>query len=263
MFDNNIQKNNLVSTKVVQKSEVSTVPDKSFLMSPLEIHNLQTGRKSPERFAKLDALDKHINEIVGHGSFKVFKKLAEKKQSGEQQDDDANDLLVEDIEQIESHYNLEETMLIDLPLELLAKILKPLNKEIRQRIYVQRDKISLSKAILVYERWTKDATIAYHTSPTKIEGGFLNSQDGKVYFSTSIKHLFSRNGNAKYIYAFRITNPEKYRMDNFEKFGKLEIGSSSGVEIEDMYSISDPNDPSYRQKALDAIGAEFADYGSK
>lgn len=238
------------------KSDANNSND-DFLMTMDDMRYLREGKKTIEKSEKIDRLNKKIDEVVAGGHIEIFKKLAEAKKEGKKNPN----LLVEDSDEIFANYS-PDTKLIDLPKELLGKILRPMNKEIRQTIFVQRNTMDLEQALRTQDKWTKESVVAYHVSPFEAKNGFLEKQrEPAIYFSTDIERLFNRK-DSKYIYAFRI-NKDKlatYEYGGLDCFGRMQMQNDlSRIEIEDGVSIFDPNDPSYRKRMLDNIGAKFAE----
>ncbi len=241
-----------------KKTETENNRESEFLMTMTELDSFRNPTtKTPEKSEKLERLNQRIDEVVAGGHAEIFKKLAEAKKEGSSK----SNLLSEEIDELFENYPLD-VKLIDLPESLLGKILKPMSKEIRQAIYVQRDKRTLEEAMRLYRNWTKDAVIAYHVSDREIKNGFLQPghNESAVYFSTDIERLFNLK-SAKYIYAFRLNKDkvDKYRYGALDCFGKMEMQNQQGVEIEDMVSIFNQDDPAYRQRVLDNLGAKFAE----
>lgn len=232
----------------------------NFLMSPemLDRRYRFPSHKTPETVAFMEELDREIEKITRGKKISIFDKLKKSRQENKKEIS-SEEILKEDINEIISNYP-EDTKLIDLPPELLGKILSPMNKEIRETLYVQRNTLTLSIALKTYFRWTKDVVLAFHVSDKELKDGKLKAGAGEnsVYFSTDINRLFNLK-SAKYIYAFRLSNQEvsRYRYGALDCFGKMQLKDNQGVEIEDYIKIFDPNDPSYRQKTLNEVGANF------
>lgn len=237
----------------------SNKSDDEFLMTVTELDSFRNGTKTVAKSEKLDRLNKKIDEVVAGGRVEIFKKLAEAQKEGRS----ITDLLSEDENELFENYS-PDTKLMDLPQELIGKILKPMNKEIRQLIFVQRNTMTLKQAVRVHHNWTKNCVVAYHVSDKEIKEGFLKpdpkAADKAIYFSTDIKRLFNKK-STKYIYAFRLqkNRANTYQYGALDCFGKMDNNSADGIEIEDALSIFDPNDPSYRKRILDSIGAKFAE----
>lgn len=231
---------------------------KDYLMTMRELDSLRLKPKldNAEKMAKLEGLNNRIDSLIGENKGVIFDKIIKAKEQGNKEATKTS----RSIDHILESYALE-TKLIELPDNLLAEILRPLNHQIRQAIFVQRDKLNLSQAARTYARWVEDSVLAFHVSSREIKDAKLLPGEGEdaVYFSTDIERLFN-NTSAKYIYAFHIPKDKlaSYNYGALDCFGKFKIGDEQGIDIEDSISIYSKGDHSYRQKVLDALGAKFA-----
>ncbi len=224
-----------------------------FLMSVNKLDSMRFGAKTPEKNEFIKNLDQKIDKITGSFKLHIFDNLKEHKddanwQLGDIFEEEANNILAEGIDL--------NTKLIDIPEEILGEILKPMSKEARQLIYVQRNVITMENALKAYMMWIKGGEIAFHVSPHEINGK-LGEKGEPIFFSKDIKRLFDQR-EAKYIYAFRISNKTANisRYDGAPGyFGKL--AAPGGFEIEDSIKIFNESDPAYRVKAMAEIGANF------
>ncbi len=231
-----------------------------YLMSVSQLDRLRRcsdpSKLSPEKKAILEGVNRRIEEVVGEKRGSIFENII-KERKGERGEFDKEDSALDEILE---NYSLD-AKLIELPDNLLAEVLRPLNSEIRQALFVRRDKVSLKDAISVSKSRIKDSIIAYHVSDKEIAGDKLKPGRGEdaVYFSTDIKRLFNNTGT-KNLYAFRILKKDmdRYRYGALDCFGKIKTSDKDGVEIEDSISLYSKGDHSYRNKVLDSLGAGFA-----
>lgn len=245
--------------KEISQEEILEIK-KDYLMSVPELDRIRMHpdprKLSPEKKAKLEGVNRRIKEIIGEHKGSIFETII-KEREGEQGDFDKSD---SGIDKILENYSLD-AKLIELPDELLAEILRPLNSKIRQVLFVQRDKKTISDAIDVYKYRMDKTVIAYHVSDGEIKDGKLipGSGEDAVYFSTDIKRLFNNTGT-KNLYAFRVlkSDMDRYRYGALDCFGKMRTADNQGVEIEDAISLYSKGDHSYRNKVLDSLGADFA-----
>ena len=233
--------------------------DKKLIMDRDGLDRLvkQAGR-SPENRQLLDELEKRITEISGGQRIHIFDSL-KKKERGEK---DEYEISYEDISKAIENIPLE-TKLRDLPKDLLGKIYHPLSNEIRQLLYVQRENFSLEQALRIIRHWTSDKVItAFHVSSREMKVGdklIPGDNEGAVFYSNDIKHLFNNVNEAKYIYAFRLSRDTDNRARYAgapEHFRKLGV-QDSGVEIEDAIKLIDEKDLGYRKKVMSELGAFF------
>jgi len=227
-----------------------------FLMSPMELDGLRFGAATPEKLKILEQLNNKINEIVSQTKIEIFSDIIKNK---EEQKENRVDLAEEEINSLTANFAVG-SKLIDLPEEVIGKILRPMNKEVRQMIYVQRDKISVEKAKELHHYWNKDVVTVFHVSDRELKDNEFRAgdKDNAVYFSTDIKRLFNLK-DAKYIYAFRISKKtaDISVYGALDCFGKLELKNGQGIEVEDKIKIFDEKDLSYRKKTMDSLGAAF------
>lgn len=168
-----------------------------FLMSLAELDRIRFGRLTPEKSEYLEELNNEIRRVVGEYNPRIFEKIKEANKQGEE---DYN--FFDDQERMIEEAASLSTPLIDVPEQVLGEILKPLSQEIRQLIYVQRNKMTLENALAVYRKHIKNNQLVFHVSSHDVEGGLKKGKDDSaVYFSTDIKRLFNLT-NPKYIYAF-------------------------------------------------------------
>jgi hypothetical protein len=207
----------------------------------------------------VDALNQKIEQITGNFKLPVFETIKSVKG-----DEDINvekrlkELFNQEFAKIDTAWD-GEMKLIDLPEDVLGKILKPMNKETRQLIYVQRNIYTLNQAHRVYDFWVNQCLVAYHVSDRDIKDKLVPKEgEDSVFFSTDIKRLFNLK-SAKYIYAFRINEQvaKSSRYCAVDCFGQIKIDRRDGIEIEDSIPIFSPGDPSYRQQQLEDLGASF------
>lgn len=237
----------------IEEEKKSEEKKDDFLMSVNKLDSMRFGPKNHEKTEFIKNLNQRINKITGSFKLNIFDNLKEHKDDanwrlGDIFEEEANNILAEGIDL--------NTKLIDVPEEILGEILKPMGQEARQLVYVQRDVITMENALKAYMMWAKGGEIAFHVSPFEINGK-LGENGETIFFSKDIKKLFDQR-EAKYIYAFRISNKTANisRYDGAPGyFGKL--ASPSGFEIEDSLKIFSEKDPSYRLKAMSEIGADF------
>lgn len=227
-----------------------------FLMSPAELDSVRFGAKTLEKLETLEKLNKKIDDVTTRAKIEIFADIIKNKSEDKE---NVGDLAEEEINGLTSNV-APSTKLIDLSDEVIGKFLRPMNKEVRQMIYVQRDKISVEKAKELYRHWNKDVVTVFHVSDRELKGNEFRAgdKDNAVYFSTDIKRLFNLK-DAKYIYAFRISkktaNMSAYGA--LDCFGKLELKNGQGIEAEDSIKIFDEKDLAYRKKTMDSLGAAF------
>lgn len=246
----------MISDNSFLKSTDTYKKKENFLMSPSELDSLRFGAKTPEKLVLLGQLNNEIDEIVANYKPKIFEKIKESRQKKE--------ILGEDVEgnEIKEAVSIvgPGTKLQDLPTDILAKILRPMNKEARQMIYVQRDKISADKAWELFQHWSKEVVTVFHVSDRELSGDELRAgdKDTAVYFSTDIRRLFNLK-DAKYLYAFRISKKTSdiSAYGALDCFGKLNLKKGQGIEVEDKIKIFSEMDPSYRSEVLNSLGASF------
>jgi len=248
------------------RTTFNKIPDgkNEFLMDRDSLQKI-VDKKTIENSKFLDELDKRINQITQNNKFGIFNKLMEKNKEAKDNNkvDDSKKAVEfyneDDLEtDILSKYGFDEK-LINLPDDVLGKILAPLNHEIRQTVYVQRDKLTLAQAAMIYRRWVNDKVVCFHVRERELETNELKadkkSPEKAIFFSTDINKLFDLH-SAKYIYAFRI-GKSTLRASQYEgapeHFGRLE----GAVEVEDSIKIFSEEDPAYRHKTMKTIGADF------
>ena len=228
-----------------------------FLMTASELHLLRERKNNPEKNNFLQKLDERISQVTGGAKIDIFGNIIRHNQEGGSAS--SEDSAIEDeITRVYAGGNLNRP-LGDLPDEAIGKILKPIPSEARQMVYVQRNTMTIEKALEVSNRWAKESVIAFHVSDKEIKNGLEASQDGMaVYFSTDINRLFHLN-SAKYIYAFRLTKKtaDSASYGALDCFKKMQLKKGDKIEIEDSIKIFSEEDPSYRQRVLDSLGAKF------
>lgn len=249
MLENNLKLNNNFN------------PQSDFLMDLANLDRIRYyPKKTIENFDFLKKLDDQIDQITKNNKFGIFKLIKEKNQSiQDSKDKNSNinnyDFSTNEMEDLITDYGTEKK-LIDLPIDILGKILSPLPNEIRQTIYVQRNKITAKKALELYRHWVDNKIICFHVSDHEIKSNELQpGKEGAVFFSTDIKKLFNLH-SAKYIYAFRIdkkTAQGSHYSGAPEYFGRL----GGVVPIEDSIKIFSEEDPNYRNEVLKSLGGEF------
>jgi len=214
--------------------------------------------KKAQFFAELD---QRINELVGESKLDIFGKIIEANQ--ENKSDGWEDNVWDDqINEVMGSVD-PKNKLIDVPDFIIGELLKPLPRENQERIYVQRDKITLEKMLEVYKKYNENTDIVFHVSGKEIND-VLKSGKGEdaIYFSTDIKRLFNLK-SAKYIYAFRL-NKKNVALAKYcavDCFGKLKTQDIDNVQIDDYIKIFDENNPEYRKNIMKKLGADFeADY---
>ncbi len=228
-------------------TELDQFTEKDFLMNADRLNDLRRSKK-----ILYFAIEKKVNQICQANSniFAYLKKQQELVETGDSPS--YRESVKEMAQELDFDKKLEE-----LSEPILAKLLSPLSKEIRELMYVQRNKISVAQLLEVIDKWEDRTKYAFHVSPHKIVGQHIN---GDVHFSTDITKLFNKSGEGKYIYAFRLPSDLKGVKPNRneEAFGYL----NGSVIYEDVYPLINENDkdPLYRQKALKKIGAGFSDY---
>lgn len=251
---NNFKSENEGGNNSKENSEIN----RDYLMSVPQLDNI---RRSPnnlsiEKRAILEGIDKRINEIVSSNMSFMFDKIIKDRKEGYVEKSDSG----EAIDELLSSYPLD-AKLITLPDNLLAEIMRPLNFELRQSMFVQRDKRTIQDALKLYKLRVKDTVVAYHVSSEEIENRRLvpGKNENAVYFSTDIERLFN-DTSAKNIYAFRILKSDinSYRYGGLDCFGKMKTSDIRGVEIEGAISLYSKGDRNYRFKVLDSLGASFA-----
>lgn len=247
---NNQNKENLKQTNDVQ----TQITDK-FLM-PFRNFDLhyRHGVMTIEKKRFLEELDQKIDSLVGQYKPAIFDKIKKARAEGQ----DINSYLENNEKLLELAAPLK-SRLIDLPDNLLGELLKPLDREVRQTLYVQRDTMTLETALAVYRKKVKKSRPVFHVSKYDIENYLEAGKTGPdIYFSTNIKKLFNLK-EAKYIYLMTLNEDEldKYKYGATEFFGKIALPKGGKMEILDKIKIFDDKDPSYRQKTLTELGAEF------
>lgn len=234
--------------------------NRDYLMSVPELDRIRRHpdprKLSSENKAKLEGLNNRLNEIVGSSMSFMFDKMIKDRKEGYVEKGEPG----EAIDELLSSYPLD-AKLITLPDNIMAEIMKPLNFELRQTIYVQRDKRTVQDALKLYKLRLNDTVVAYHVSSEEIENRSLvpGKNENAVYFSTDIKRLFNDTA-AKNIYAFRILKSDinSYRYGGLDCFGKMKTSDMRGVEIEGAISLYSKGDRNYRFEVLDSLGASFA-----
>ncbi|MBN2854379.1 hypothetical protein JXK06_02500 [Patescibacteria group bacterium] len=246
----------MISDNSFLKSADTYKEKEDFLMSPSELDSLRFGAKTPDKLVLLDKLNNKIDEIVSNYKPEIFEKIKESRQKKEINNDDING------DEIKKAISIAgpNAKLQDLPTDIFAKILRPMNTEARQMIYVQRNKISADKAWELFQHWSKEVVTVFHVSDRELSGDELRAgdKDTAVYFSTDIKRLFNLK-DAKYIYAFRISKKTSdiSAYGALDCFGKLNLKKGQGIEVEDKIKIFSETNPSYRSEVLNSLGASF------
>lgn len=244
------------------RPELKKDKDDSFLMSPRELDYKRSSKK-PENLEFVRELNERIEEISGKFNFPIFDTLKEGKGKA---DFNLEEELKNKFEKLLGEEATEgigrETKLIDVPEEILGKVLSPMIPEIRQMIYVQRDKLTLGQSLLAREKALNNSMVVYHMSDKDISGGLKgDSQNQALYFSSDIKRLFNLK-EAKYIYAFRlnknVVDTSRYK-GGIDCFGRLFLKQGETLLAEDKIKIFDGKDPKYRQKVMDEISAQTDD----
>ncbi|MDA3802942.1 MAG: hypothetical protein PF488_03560 [Patescibacteria group bacterium] len=207
----------------------------------------------------VEDVEKKVFELSGSARINIFEKIMELKKENKEDWKDV-DLWEEGINNsiYENNYS-DETLLIDVDENTLANLLKPLNKELRENIYVTRDKKTIGDIIKISEKRAEEDKIVYHVSPYELNDSVKPGKGEEyIYFSSDIEKLFNLN-EAKYIYAFRINNKllNNSKYCTAECFHRLRNVDSNNFFIDDSIKIFDEKDPSYRKQVLDSLGAKF------
>ncbi len=235
--------------EVKQNKYLLENPD--FLMSANRLHLIRMAN-NPESRSFLETLDSEIDKIVGESDSEIFKYIIKKKKEGLK---DLN-IYKADIEEAAKGIP-SETLLIDLPDNLLAKILKYIPRENRSMIYVQRNSLSLENALNTIDFWAKNTVIGFHVSPDKIDTAVIKpSNDGCVYYSNDIARLFNNTNDGKYLYAFiqSIKSDEQSSYAGVPDCFKKTKGS---VQILDRIQIAEESDSNYKKTIMESLGAQF------
>lgn len=223
----------------------------NFLMSPEKLHNIRM-RKDSESRVFLEKLDNEIDKIVGENHLEIFNTIIEQ---GEEESENLQ-ISTSDIEDAVKNIPLE-TKIIDLPSGLLGKILSYIPRESRSIIYIQRANISLEKLLTVIDHWSHNTVIGYHISPYEITDNKIKpDENGNVYYSNDIKHLYNNTNNGKYLYAFRLSKKtdEQQKYEGAPRYFKKAQGI---LYAEDSIKIADEKDPSYKTVIMEKLGASF------
>lgn len=229
------------------------------IMSATRLHNLRQGIKTPEKTEIIDKLNKRLDEIVGKTEPCIFKNIIEKNNS--RTPDDPNDFTKE-IDAMLAGQNMNDK-LSSLSEQALSKILRVMPRQIRQMIYVQRDTLTISQALLAMQHQIANRVVLFHVSERDIKDELRpGKNEDSIYFSTDIKRLFDLK-NAKYIYAITV-DKKTVEATKYEGapdcFRKIKYQNSGDFEIEDKIKIFDEKDPSYRKRVLQDLDANFDSY---
>jgi len=246
-----------IDSQMFASANQPTQKKDDFIMTATELHALRERRNTPEKNNFLQKLDERISQVTGGAKIDIFGSIIRKNEGGDSEQS-GESAIEEEIIRVYAGGNLNRP-LGDLPDEAIGKILKPIPSEARQMIYVQRNTMTIEKALEVSNRWAKDSVIGFHVSDKEIKNGLeAGSGDTSVYFSTDIKRLFHLN-SAKYIYAFRLTKKtaDSSSYGALDCFKKMQLKKGDKIEIEDSIKIFSEEDPSYRQRVLDSLGAKF------
>lgn len=247
MFEKHIKGDPLPKVLSFDK-ELDQFTDQDFLMSRGQLENLRNRKE-----LLYSAVERRVNRICQNNP-NIFSLLKKQVASSGEVEDDVSDLYEDSLKSIAEEIGYDK-LISDVPEDVLAILLKPLSKEMREAMYVQRNKVSVAQLLEVAIKWQERVQYAFHVSPNKINGQEIK---GPVYFSTDIKQLFRAPKN-RYIYAFKLPIDSKGIQwnSNVDVFGHLK----GNVIFEDMYPLVDKNkkDPLYLQKALSEIGANFKD----
>lgn len=250
-YPSNLYKNYSESGSVEKENPIK---NEKFLMSLSELDRIRFRPLTPEKSNYLEELNKEIQRVIGEYKPNIFEKIKEANSHGRENYDFFND----QERMITEAASLSST-LTDVPEEVLGEILKPLNQEIRQLIYVQRDKITLERALAIYRKHIKNNQLVFHVSPYDINGGLKKGKDDSVvYFSTDIKRLFNLT-NPKYIYAFFLDSKsiDRSKYGALDCFGKIALRDRDEIEVVDKIKIFDEKDQGYLKRVIKELGAGF------
>jgi hypothetical protein len=248
-----------VLPKIKSEEKVENIEkekDEQFLMSPLMLDNMKKNRNS-KKAEFFDELDRRIDDLVGDSKLDVFEKIIEANQ--ETKSDEWEEKIWDNqINEVMGSVDPKDK-LIDIPDLILGELLKPLPRENQERVYIQRDIITLEKMLDVYKKYSENTDIVFHVSSKDIKDVLKSGKgDNAIYFSTDIKRLFNLK-EAKYIYAFRLNkkNVELSKYCPVDCFGKLRTQDIDNIQIDDCIKIFDENNPEYRKNIIKKLGASF------
>ncbi len=244
----------VINNKVIQATNEKR--EKLLVDSIMEFQRMRNSKDS-EKKKFVENVESKVEQITENSRENIFNKIISERKKG---NIDWKDALYE--EKNKALSNIEDyepnKLLIELDDNSLGNALKPLDKELRENIYVIRDRVDLDQLNTIILKRAESSDIVFHVSPKEIQDEIKKSkEDEYIYFSSDLKKLFNLK-TAKYIYALRINRDllNKSKYSSVDCFHKLRAGSE-GFSIVDKIKIFDENNPSYRGNVLNSLGAEF------
>ncbi len=261
-FEYNFSRNNINKVESTNKEPVEKTQERysNLLVNSIDQFRLIRASRKPENKLFVESVENKVEKLTNNARENIFNQIISERKEGVE---NWRDAIYE--EKIKSLLNYDESeekkFLIDLDDNSIGNVLKPLDKEIRENLYVTRDKVDLERLKKVSEKRMQDTDIVFHVSPYEIKDeikkGEKKNSDEHIYVSSDLERLFNLK-EAKYIYALRVNKNSMKRSQYcaVDCFHKLRDGSE-GYSIVDRIKIFDEKDPAYREKVLKSLGAKF------